>query len=186
MEGLIGAILKLSREGRRTLRPEPLDMVALVRGLADAIRHQTEAADATIAIAPDLPPVVADRLAVEQIVGNLLDNAVKYLDPARPGRIAVTSEARGLRVAFRVADNGRGIAPQDRARVFELFRRAGPQDREGEGIGLAYVKALVRSLGGRIELESELGAGTTFTIVLPRQPAMAPGQESLTAADAAA
>ncbi len=167
MEGLIGAILKLSREGRRTFRPEPLDLAALVRGLVDAQRHQVESAGAAVVVGA-MPALTADRLAVEQILGNLLDNAVKYLDPARPGRIEVAGEALGPRVRIRVRDNGRGIEPKDHARVFELFRRSGAQDRPGEGIGLAHVRTLVRSLGGRIDLASEPGAGTTFTVTLPR------------------
>ena len=119
-------------------------------------------------VASELPEIVADRLAVEQIFGNLIDNALKYLSPERPGRIEISADAAsGGRVRFHVRDNGRGIAPQDHARVFELFRRSGVQDRPGEGIGLAHVKALVRSLGGRIEVSSELGEGTTFTVTLP-------------------
>ena len=173
MDGLIGAILKLSREGRRSFKPERLDMVALVQGLADAQRHQADSADATVVVGK-LPPVLADRLAVEQIFGNLIDNAVKYLDRSRPGRIEVTGQNRGGWVMYTVRDNGRGIGAQDRVRVFELFRRAGVQDRPGEGIGLAHVRTLVRALGGRIDLESELGRGTTFTIQLPRSPAKRP------------
>jgi signal transduction histidine kinase len=69
---------------------------------------------------------------------------------------------------FRVADDGRGIDPRDHARVFELFRRSGAQDRPGDGIGLAHVKALVRQLGGTIALDSVLGGGSTFTVTLPR------------------
>ena len=168
MEGLIAAILRLSREGRRRFEPEPLDMSALVRGLADAQQHQIGTAGARVEVAPDLPEIVADRVAVEQVFGNLLDNAVKYLDPARPGRITVTARAAGARrVCFEVADNGRGISERDHARVFELFRRSGAQDRPGEGIGLAHVKALVRALGGRIDVDSRLGAGSTFRVTLP-------------------
>jgi PAS domain S-box-containing protein len=168
MECLIAAILKLSREGRRQFMPERLDMTALLRDVADAQRHQAEAAGATVTIAPDLPSIVADRLAVEQIFGNLLDNAIKYLDPSRPGQVTVTAQPAGARgVCFSVRDNGRGIAARDHGRVFELFRRSGAQDRPGEGIGLAHVKALVRSFGGRIEIISQLGEGTTFNVTLP-------------------
>jgi signal transduction histidine kinase len=123
-----------------------------------------------VIVAPDLPVIEADRLAVEQVFGNLIDNAVKYLDPARPGRIEIHASAvGGRRVRFSVTDNGRGIAARDHARVFELFRRSGTQDKPGEGIGLAHVKALVRSLGGRIHIDSELGVGTTFSVTLPRE-----------------
>jgi len=170
MDRLIGAILTISREGRRAFRPEPLDMAMLVQGLADAQRHQTDEAGAVVEVS-GLPTITADRLAVEQVFGNLIDNAIKYLDPGHAGRIEVSGEAIGSRVRYEVRDNGRGIAPQDHGRVFELFRRAGAQDKPGEGIGLAHVRALVRSMGGRIDVASEPGVGTTFTVTLPRMPA---------------
>lgn len=179
MERLIAAILKLSREGRRRFLPEPLDMTALVRGIANAQRHQADRKGATVTVAEDLPGIVADRLAVEQVFGNLIDNALKYLDPARPGRIAITARpAPGNRIRFTVADNGRGIPPQDHGRIFELFRRSGAQDQPGEGIGLASVKALVRALGGRIEVSSQpgAGAGATFVVTLPREPVTGRGE----------
>jgi signal transduction histidine kinase len=167
MDALIGAILKISREGRRNFRPERLDMTRLVQGLADAQRHQIDAAGAKVVI-DRLPPVTADRLAIEQIFGNLIDNAIKYLDPARPGHVEVTGIETGPRIRYEVRDNGRGIPAKDHGRVFELFRRSGAQDRPGEGIGLAHVKTLVRSLGGRIDLTSEPGKGTTFIVGLPK------------------
>ena len=173
MDGLIAAILRLSRDGQRRLEPEPLGMATIVKGLADSIRHQTVTADARIEIAPDLPDVTADRGAIEQVFGNILDNAVKYLAPGRPGLVTVTGEQAGPRVVYRIADNGRGIASHDQARVFDLFRRSGPQDRPGDGIGLSQVMALMRALGGRIALSSELGEGTTFTLTLPARSAIA-------------
>jgi PAS domain S-box-containing protein len=179
MESLIAAILKLSREGRRNFTPEPLDMTGLMQRIADAQRHQTERAGAAVIVAPDLPAIASDRLAVEQVFGNLVDNAVKYLDASRPGRITITGQSIvGGRVRYSVTDNGRGIAARDHGRVFELFRRSGVQDRPGEGIGLAHVKALVRSLGGRITVSSELGVGTTFEVTLPRDPATGQGQKA--------
>lgn len=177
MERLIAAILKLSREGRRRFDPEPLAMTRLVRGIADAQRHQADRKGATVTVSDSLPDIVADRLAVEQVFGNLIDNALKYLDPARPGQIAITARsAPGNRVGYAVTDNGRGIAPQDHGRIFELFRRSGAQDQPGEGIGLASVKALVRALGGRIEVSSRPGIGTTFVVTLPREPVTGRGE----------
>ena len=168
MERLIAAILKLSRDGRRSFRSEALDMVAVMQGLVDAQRHQVEAVGARVRIAPNLPMIEADRVAVEQIFANLIDNAVKYLDPQRAGSIEISGRVAGGGFAhIDVADNGRGIDPRDCARIFELFRRAGTQDRPGEGIGLAHVKALVRSLGGRIQVRSRPGHGTTFSVTLP-------------------
>ncbi|MEE7458038.1 histidine kinase [Methylorubrum populi] len=176
MERLIAAILKLSREGRRRFAPEPLEMTGLLRGIADVQRHQAASRGATVTVADDLPVIVADRLAVEQIFGNLIDNALKYLDPDRPGRIEVTARpAPGDRIRFAVSDNGRGIPTQDHGRIFELFRRSGVQDRPGEGIGLAHVKALTRALGGRIEVASQVGVSTTFVVTLPREAATGGG-----------
>ena len=76
--------------------------------------------------------------------------------------------APGNRVSIEIADNGRGIADQDKQRIFKLFRRSGIQDQPGDGIGLAYVLASVRNLGGEIAVTSALEQGTTFRVILPR------------------
>jgi signal transduction histidine kinase len=167
MDRLINAILRLSREGRRTITPETLDMVGMFQGVADTLRHRTETAGAAVIIADDLPPVVSDRLAVEQIASNLVENAVKYLRNDRPGVIEVTGQRRGLRVLYQIKDNGRGIEPKDHERVFDLFRRSGEQDQPGEGIGLAHARALAYRLGGTITVASQLGEGAVFEVNLP-------------------
>ncbi len=166
MDRLINAILRLSREGRRLLHPEPIDLEALIAGLAATQQHQLDEAGASLALAPGLPRIHSDRLAVEQIFGNLVDNAVKYLDPGRPGRITIRGRTTRSHVLVEVEDNGRGIDPRDHGRIFELFRRSGRQDRPGEGIGLAYVRALARRLGGDVECRSTPGLGSTFRVTL--------------------
>jgi signal transduction histidine kinase len=168
MDRLINAILKLSREGRRELRPEPIELKTLFDGIAASVKHQVEQAGAKISIAPRLPTIVSDRLALEQIFGNLIDNAIKYLGRDKPGAIDVAASSNGERVTIEVADNGRGIAPSDHERIFELFRRAGAQDVPGEGIGLAHVRALVRRLDGDISVASQVGGGSRFHVTLPR------------------
>ena len=167
MDALINAILKLSREGRRELNPEPVDLVKLFAAAQGSVKHQLDEVQATLTIPEKAPLIVSDRLALEQVVNNVVDNAVKYLARDRPGRIAITVSQAPGRIAIAVTDNGRGIGEQDLERVFELFRRAGAQDRPGEGIGLAHVRALVRRLGGEITVQSELGRGSTFQIDLP-------------------
>jgi signal transduction histidine kinase len=166
MDRLISAILRLSREGRRVLAPENLTMRDVLENIAGTLKHRTDASDAQIVVQP-LPNLVADRLAIEQIFGNLLDNAIKYLSPERPGVVTVRGTAKGALAVYEIEDNGRGIADADLERVFELFRRAGAQNTQGEGIGLAYVRQLVYRLGGTIELKSTLGQGTIFTLSLP-------------------
>ncbi|SMF80858.1 sensor domain CHASE3-containing protein [Tistlia consotensis] len=169
MDGLINAILKISRDGRRPLKPVRLDLRSVIETSVEAIQHQLKEHDGAVELDIRTGPIVSDRLSLEQIFGNLLDNAVKYRQPDRPLRLAVSShEAPGRQIVVEIRDNGRGISPQDHERVFELFRRSGSQDQPGEGIGLAHVRALVRSLGGDITLASEFGAGTTFRIRLQR------------------
>ncbi len=170
MDNLISAILKLSREGRRALRPERVELEDVITKSAAAIQHQLSEAEGEIIFHFHIPPLLHDRLSLEQIFGNLLDNAVKYRSKQRPLRIDVRAVAiEGDRISVEVADNGRGIAERDRERVFELFKRSGEQDQQGEGIGLAYVLTVVRNLGGEISLTSVLDEGTTFRVVLPRE-----------------
>ncbi|MBP2303400.1 sensor histidine kinase [Azospirillum picis] len=174
MDRLINAILALSRQGSRTLNPEPVSMQVLLENVAASVRHQASELGCVIDIAGPLPQIVSDRLALEQVFGNLVDNAIKYLDPARTGRISIRARDDGSRLTFEVEDNGRGIAPQDHERIFELFRRSGVQDRPGEGIGLANVRALVRRLQGEVGVDSVPGQGSIFRISLPKILTLSP------------
>ncbi|MBN8809070.1 MAG: CHASE3 domain-containing protein [Sphingomonas sp.] len=167
MDRLINAILRLSREGRRVLVPERLALADVAGTVRDTLRHLADDRGAEIVIDSPLPTLVSDRVAIEQVLSNLIENAVKYLSSDRAGRIVVRARAQGARRIVEVADNGRGIAEQDHARIFDLFRRSGAQDQPGEGIGLAHVRALVYRLGGTIDVTSILGQGSTFRVNLP-------------------
>lgn len=166
MDRLIAAILNLTREGRREFHPESLNMNELVNGIGATVAHQALEAEAHIEV-EQLPDVFGDRLAMEQIFSNLIDNALKYLKPGVPGQIVVRGRRKLGFAIFEVSDNGRGIDPKDHQRIFELFRRAGAQDRPGQGIGLAHVRALVRRLGGSLNVDSEPNNGSTFIVTLP-------------------
>ncbi len=167
MDRLINAILKLSREGRRVIAPEKIDATALVGSVRDTLQHLIDDRGARLVIEGTLPDIVSDRLALEQIFSNLIENAIKYLQPDRPGLIEVRGARQGARITYEVNDNGRGIAPADHQRVFDLFRRSGNQDQPGEGIGLAHVRALAYRLGGVIDVRSDLGKGASFRLSLP-------------------
>lgn len=167
MDRLINAILRLSREGRRVLTPETIKLDKLFDGIAQSLAHRAHEVGAVIEIAPGLPELVSDRLALEQIFSNLVENALKYLKPGRPGRIKVRGERRGGQVIVEIADNGRGVDPKDHDRIFDLFRRSGAQDQPGEGIGLAHVRALGYRLGGTVSVESALDEGAVFRVSLP-------------------
>jgi len=166
MDRLISAILNLTREGRREFEPVRVNTRELIESVVSTLAHQAAEAKARITIEP-LPEIVSDRLALEQVFSNLIDNALKYLKPGVPGEITVRGRSKLGFAIFEIIDNGRGIAPKDHQRIFDLFRRAGAQDKPGQGIGLAHVRALVRRLGGTMSVDSDLNKGSTFTITLP-------------------
>jgi signal transduction histidine kinase len=135
MDRLISAILNLTREGRREFEPVRIDTRELIEAIVTTVAHQAAEAQAQIRVEP-LPHIVSDRLALEQIFSNLLDNAVKYLKPGVPGDISVRGRTKLGFAIFEVADNGRGIDPKDHQRIFDLFRRAGAQDKPGQASDL--------------------------------------------------
>jgi signal transduction histidine kinase len=167
MDRLINAILKLSRVGRRLVAPEWLYLEKVAESVTETLQILINQAGATVDIAHPMPEIFGDRVALEQMLANLVENAIKYRQKERALHIGISAERHGDRVAIAVADNGRGIDPRDKERVFDLFRRSGPQDQPGEGIGLAHVRALAYRVNGTIRLESSPGIGSTFTITLP-------------------
>jgi PAS domain S-box-containing protein len=173
MDRLIAAVLKLSRMGHRELKPEPVQLQELVQSLLKSLTHQLEERNASVTVGT-LPQLKVDRIAIEQILGNLLDNAVKYLDPGRPGMLEVTGESDATSTVIQIRDNGRGIAAEEISKIFEIFRRAGRQDVQGEGMGLAFVRTLVRKLHGQIWCESEPGQGSSFTVRIPHDGSFNP------------
>ena len=166
MDRLINAILRLSREGRRTLAPTRVAIGDVVRSIVESLQHRIDETGTRVELG-ELPVVETDKLAIEQILSNLIENALKYLQPGRPGEIRVAGEVKHGRALITVTDNGRGISARDHERIFDLFRRSGMQDQPGEGIGLAHVRALAYRLGGLVEVSSEEGQGSTFTVSLP-------------------
>jgi len=166
---LLGAVVRLARLGHVELHLEEVDMDALAGEVLESLAPRVRECGAAVTLSP-LPPAMADRDALEQVLANLLANAVNYLDAARPGQIEVVGEAGPTETLYCIRDNGRGLAEEDRDGVFAPLRRAGHDDVPGERMGLAYVQALVRRHGGRLWFESEVGVGTTFSFALPRLP----------------
>lgn len=163
------ALLRLSRAGHQELSLEDLDLQRLVHQLLDTMAYQIEQCEAEVEVG-DLPPLVADRMAMEQVLGNLVGNALNYRAPERPPKILIHGECAGDEVRLRVQDNGRGIAEEDFDKIFAPFRRIGHVDSEGEGVGLAYAQTLVRRHGGRIRCFSTVDVGSEFVVTIPRMP----------------
>jgi heavy metal sensor kinase len=168
---LIDALLTLARmeSGKLELRPEPLAVADL---LADVQSHlgilATEKEQALqIAVAPDVR-VCADRILLRQALINVVHNAIRY-SPER-SHIHLSAQRRNSNVVIEIADEGPGIAPEHQARIFERFFRVDKARSRADGaagLGLAIAKWSIQSQHGRIELESDLGHGSTFRIVLP-------------------
>jgi signal transduction histidine kinase len=163
-------LLELSWLSRRKLVFEPVDMESLFHEILQGMADQITGREVEVTVGP-LPTVIVDRAAMRLIAENLLDNAVRYLVPGRPGKVEVTAESSSHETMFHVHDNGCGIAEEDIGKVFTPFRRAGSPEVPGEGLGLAYVQAMVRRLSGRIWCESQLDVGTTFTFTISNHSA---------------
>lgn len=196
LTALIQNILDFSRleSGRESLRLEPADAGEVVAGVLEGFRSRLEQKGFRAELRqPAGPlPVRADAAALGQVVSNLLDNAVKYSDPARESareievtleRSAVSKGGRGGPwAAIAVRDRGIGIAREEQGRIFERFHRVSSSlvhDVKGSGLGLALVDRIVRAHGGRVTVESELGTGSTFTVWLPLDEAAEPGAQGV-------
>lgn len=173
LSAIIDALLRLSRAGRVEYQRTLVDVQAVVTRVVDATHSTKTQKGARIDIRGPLPTVWADPTAVEQIFGNLVGNALNYLDPARPGQIEIAAapeEATPGMSTFSVRDNGLGIPEAYLAKIFSIFQRVHGNVAPGEGIGLALVRRMVDRHGGRIWVESVEGAGSTFFVLLPTEP----------------
>lgn len=168
---LVEELFELARveSGRPGLNRRPVDLAAVVRQAVERLRPlaDRQGLSLLLRLPAELPPVEADPDRLEQVVLNLVHNAVKFTPPG--GRITVTVERRGEEAAVSVRDTGAGIPPELLPRVFERFFKADrARSTKGAGLGLAIAKHIVQAHGGRIWAESAgEGRGSTFTFTLP-------------------
>lgn len=167
MEALIDGILQYSRVGRVKNSVERVDVAAL---LDDIIDLQAPPPGFTITVGPDMPTFNTERVALQQVFTNLISNAIKHHD-RHDGTITIDVEDADDLYAFRVSDDGPGIAPEYHERIFVIFQTLAPRDKvEGSGLGLSLVKKIVETEGGTITVESSEGHGTTFRFTWPKIP----------------
>jgi two-component system phosphate regulon sensor histidine kinase PhoR len=172
---LILDLLSLARieSGQELYDHAPLVLAPVIGSCVESLRGRAEAKSQDLIIDLDAMDddtvVMADEEAIRQILDNLIDNAIKYT--AERGTVHVNAQLRGDSVAIEVADTGIGIPRDELPRVFERFYRvdrARSRELGGTGLGLSIVKHLVQSIGGQITVESRVGAGSRFTVQLPR------------------
>jgi signal transduction histidine kinase len=169
---LIDDLLALTRAeaGKIDARPGPVEIPTLVERVTASVSWMvgTKNLELEVDIAPDLPPVSSDERWLAHVLVNLVSNAVKFTPEG--GRVTVRAARRGSAVVLEVVDTGIGIAPEERAAIFEPFRQAEHGDAKGYGgvgLGLALVARLTDLLGAEVELESVVGKGSTFRVVVP-------------------
>jgi signal transduction histidine kinase len=169
--GLIESLLEQARieSGRLNVRIEPIDLAALAESAVEEARELAgeKPLAVSLSVVPGLPPLMSDRRLVRLVLGNLVSNGVKF---AERGSVEVRLEHDGHAHRLVVKDSGPGIPPELQTAVFEPFEQLEPMRHKhtpGVGLGLALVRELVDALGGRIELHSEVGVGSIFTVLLP-------------------
>lgn len=167
MQVLLKGLLEVSRVGTAVFRMDTVDMNSLMARIAAGIQYQIARSGADLTVG-DLPACRGDSDQLSRVFTNLLTNAIKYLDPARHGVIAITGRLHEDRVVYCVEDNGRGIAREHQQKIFEIFHRLEPGSSEGEGLGLTIARRILDRHEGRIWVESEPGKGSRFVVSLPR------------------
>lgn len=166
MDALLSGFLRYSRAGRVEIDLQTLDMNALLKNIVGDMSYQLQQARAEVRVS-DLPECRGDAMQISQVFTNLLDNALKYLEPERACIIFVEGLVENGRAIYKVTDNGIGIAPEHQARIFEIFHRLHPAMHPGEGLGLTIAQRIIQRHEGSISVSSQPGVGSTFTVVLP-------------------
>lgn len=168
MDILIQDLLNYARTGRGAVRAVPVPLAPLVHQLESTFDTRAAAIGARLEVTQPLATPLGDATLIEQILTNLIDNALKYHCRERTPEVRLSATPIGEQVLLQVADNGIGIAPEYQERIFQMFQRLHSQrEYPGTGIGLAIVAKAVRAMGGGMSVESSPGEGSTFRVRLP-------------------
>lgn len=165
--GLTNALLGYAQAGAARCAQQPVDVREALDAAVIDLRHEVAAAGALIEPGP-LPTIVGDEVLLQQLLQNLLGNAIKYRRPDQRCRVRVTTRSAAGEWIISVADNGRGIPPDSRERAFTMFTTLDPTARTGHGIGLSTCQRIVERHRGRIWITDTSGGGATVNIALPK------------------
>lgn len=165
MDSLLTGLLDIGRLSTELLNPQPINMNEMISHLISGMSYEINQVCAEV-IAEPLPTCRGDLEDISRVFLNLLTNAVKFLDPNRPGKIRITGKAEGQKSIYCVEDNGIGIAAEYHKKIFEIFYRLDPE-KKGDGVGLTIVKRIVEKHSGKVWVESEPGKGSKFFVCLP-------------------
>jgi len=168
MSSLIDGLLQLAKLGRTEGEPQEVDLNVLLREIVDFINPPKTI---KVSVDPNFPVVFYDRTRLQQVFQNLLSNAIKYMDKPK-GKVDVSVIDQQDTWKFSVRDNGPGIDKKHHQKIFQIFQTLAPRDStESTGIGLSIVKKIVDTYSGEVWVDSEPGAGCTFSFTLPKTPA---------------
>lgn len=167
LEKLISSIIQYSNLSHQKGELEIIDLNDLLEDVIRDLQGQIGDLGAKITISPNLPQLRGERLRIYQVFSNLISNALKYSDSARPPEVTIGAEMSERQTKIIVRDNGLGIPKECLGLIFKPFKRVHHAKAEGSGIGLACVDKIVRKLGGSIHVESEEGVGSSFIITVP-------------------
>ncbi|MFN8624159.1 MAG: PAS domain-containing protein, partial [Chloroflexota bacterium] len=171
MGRLIDDLLAYTRVGRAAVRRESVHLDPIMARLESTFGARVREAGGSLVISGPMGTPMGDPTLVEEMLVNLVDNAITYRRPDVAPVVAVCASVRGDRVRLAVSDNGRGIPPESQERIFEVFHRLSPSEGDvGTGIGLAIVRKAARSMGAEVAVESVVGEGSTFSVSLPIAP----------------
>ncbi|MEW8431549.1 MAG: diguanylate cyclase, partial [gamma proteobacterium symbiont of Ctena orbiculata] len=168
MGDLIDDLLQYSRTGRGTIQMRPIELAPIIEGLEVTFAEPIENCNAKLIIEKPLATPLGDATLIGQQFSNLIDNALTYRNPDTAPIIHIASQRHNDRVFITFRDNGIGIAPEYHEKIFQVFQRLHSQDEfPGTGVGLAIVTKAARMMDGEVKVESSLGEGSLFTIILP-------------------
>ena len=166
VDSLLDGMLRLSRISRTSLEIKQLDMNKLISEIANVFDHKIKEMGVALHIG-ELPLCNGDEMQINQVFSNLMSNALKYLDPNRPGNIRISGKKEAAMIIYCIEDNGIGIAAKDQDKIYEIFQRLNPENTDGEGLGLTIVRSILDRHGGNVYVESEPDKGSKFFVSLP-------------------